>query len=140
MPRRGRGGARQGKPGATYSNRSDLHVPKANFTGQAYGTASAQSASQAAVPVAAPPNTPTPQTTPAAATPGPDPGTLGSLLDPTARPNEPLTAGLPTGPGPGPQGLRQATGDPDLDQLRAIYRGNPSPALRELIEFIQQGR
>lgn len=34
----------------------------------------------------------------------PDPS--GSLADPSARPDEPITAGLPVGPGPGPEAVR----------------------------------
>ncbi len=111
-----------------------MQAPKvANFTGQKYGVAAEQAASQQAVPIAAPSQAvPGPQAT--AAPQGPAPGTLGGLTDPTARPNEPLTAGLATGPGPGPEGLRM---DPDaeiLDQLRALYRRTGSPALLRLIE------
>lgn len=139
MPRSRRGGPRQGTPGKAYTNRSDLSVPKAQFTGQAYGAAKAQADAQAAVPVAAAPGDQAAAQAARQPAPGPNPGTLGGLLDPTARPDEPLTAGLPTGPGVGPEGLRQATGNPDMDQLLAIYRANPSPALRELIEFMQAG-
>lgn len=36
---------------------------------------------------------------------GPGPGELGPLTAPTDRPGEPLTHGLPTGPGAGPEAL-----------------------------------
>ena len=44
---------------------------------------------------------------PAAAFPPPPPGGPGVLpwMHPTNRPNEPVTAGLPTGPGMGPEGM-----------------------------------
>jgi hypothetical protein len=42
----------------------------------------------------------------------------GLLNQPTARPNEPVTAGLSTGPGPGPEVLGPA--DPDLANLRPL--------------------
>jgi len=41
----------------------------------------------------------------------------GLLNQPTARPDEPITAGLSTGPGPGPEILGPS--DPDLATLRA---------------------
>jgi hypothetical protein len=34
---------------------------------------------------------------------GPAPGALGAFNRPTERPNEPITHGLPTGPGAGPE-------------------------------------
>lgn len=134
-----RGGKRQGKPGAQYSNRSDLRdnrLPVTPYKGQPYGTAKQQEDSQRAVPLGAP-AVPGP---PAAAAPlpaqGPGPGTLGGILDPTARPDEPLTAGLDRGPGVDSSGLRKATGDPDIDLLYALYRANPSPTLAALIEDV----
>lgn len=42
----------------------------------------------------------------AAAAQAPDP--LGGLADPTNRPGEPITAGLPVGAGPGPQAVAQS--------------------------------
>jgi hypothetical protein len=111
MPRTGHGGRRQGEQGASYSNRTDLnaHVPIATVPDQPYGDraqqqqaqqtipmAPTQVASQAAKPVAdalPPSNT---QRPPSAA-----PGSL-PFLEATQRPNEPVTEGLPFGPGAGP--------------------------------------
>jgi len=65
----------------------------------------------------------------------PLPGTLGSLL-PSQRPGEPLTHGLPSGPGGGPEVLLPTRMPPTADylgQLRAIYAQYPTEALRELI-------
>lgn len=96
----GRGGRRTGLPGGQYSNRTDLQngarpvVP----TGQAYGEAKQQQAVVDAIPQR--PSTgaaPTGPRAPAA----PLPGSLGAVDRPTERPNEPLTAGAPFGPGPG---------------------------------------
>ena len=141
MPRTGRGGRRSGKPGKAYGNRTDLHGSRpaiAEYRGQGYGERKEQVDAQRAVPVAPPPTSSVPGAAEAAATApqGPAPGTLGDLLGPSARPNEPLSHGMPFGPGPGPGALPMANlnDDPELAALRAIYRANPSRALRELIE------
>jgi hypothetical protein len=130
-----RGGRRNGKPGQAYSNRTDMNTSKiAEYTGQQYGKATQQRDAQRAMPVQAPPGPPAPQTPQAAQAPGPAPGSLGELLGPTARPDEPLTHGAPFGPGPGPA---PSMTDPDtdaLDRLRILYKMSGSPALGRLIE------
>lgn len=140
MPRTGRGGRRTGTPGKAYANRTDLHGGQVmRFTGQQYGAQARQVAAQQAVPAAAPPPPATGPSTsgPGAAAstpappPGPDPGSLGDLFGPTVRPDEPLTAGMPFGPGPGAN--YSTPYDPDLDNLRKIYQAHPSPALLRLI-------
>lgn len=99
-----RGGARQGKPGVAHLNRTDLNVaklPAAAAPGQTYGQAGEQIAAQQQMPQA-----PQPSTLPQQPEQQPIlPGSLGPLTAPTARPNEPLTAGAPFGPGPGPAPL-----------------------------------
>jgi hypothetical protein len=99
-----RGGARSGRPGQNYGNRSDLQnaprlAPTAQ-TGQAYGQAGQQLAAQQQLPM------------------GPPPVPLSA---PSTRPSEPVQAGLSTGPGPGPESipaLAPQTGpDPDLISL-----------------------
>lgn len=147
MPRRGRGGRRTGTPGKAYGQRTDLHGGRQmQFVGQQYGARARQVAEQQAVPATAPPP---PATAPPAGpapsgpgappvanpAPGPDPGTLGDLFGPTARPDEPLTAGMPFGPGPGPR--VQTPYDPDLDQLRKIYQAYPSNALLAVIDEME---
>jgi hypothetical protein len=110
MPRTGRGGPRQGTPGKTYTNRSDLNtnkkLPIQVAPSQQYGQGVAQRSAQQAVPMAGGPALPSPQVSPAAV-PAPVPGAGGGLARPTDRPGEPLTAGLPIGPGPGPEALTQ---------------------------------
>lgn len=129
-----RGGRRNGKVGQAYSNRSDLQG--ASLHSAQYGDGTARAASTAVVPVQPPPTANIPAPPPGAPL-GPDPGALGDLTGPTARPDEPITAGLGIGPGVGPEALKpRPTGNPDLDELRAIYQAHPSPALRELIEYI----
>lgn len=108
------------------SNRTDLPGKVATMTspGQLYGKQTAQRQAQKVVPVAAPPQpsasgpAPTNPAPGSSATPQapPDIGAIlagggsnpaGSLKfdHPTDRPNVPVTNGLPTGPGPGPEAL-----------------------------------
>lgn len=98
-----RGGPRSGRPGGSYSNRSDLQngprLAPAAAKGQPYGEAGAQLASQAQIPLA-PPTPPIP------------------LSAPSTRPNEPVQAGLSLGPGPGPDSIPAiAPNAPDADTL-----------------------
>lgn len=132
-----RGGRRTGKPGASYGNRTDLNG--SGLHSKQYGDGAARAAATAAVPVAAPQAPPAAVQAAPAAPAGPVPGSFPDLLDPTARPDEPTTAGLPFGPGAGVEGMRQSGGDPDLDLLREIYRAHPSEALREIIEAAEEG-
>jgi hypothetical protein len=54
---------------------------------------------------------------------------------PTGRPNEPVTAGAPMGPGPGPEVLGPGVAPDDMvARLRAMYLRAPSEDLRELLE------
>jgi hypothetical protein len=100
MPRKGRGGARQGTPGTVYTNRTDLNEPISTVPNQEYGKAKAQADAQRVVPmgaspVAAAPEQPqTPAQMPAAASrPLPRPGQM-PYLDPSSTPHEPATSGL----------------------------------------------
>lgn len=119
-----RGGRRRGAPGTAYGNRTDMNkpVPVQAATGQPYGAAKAQLDAQRAVPVAPPPS---------------PPGGMGDFLRATERPGEPLTAGIPSGPGPGPEALNM-TGNPDRDELGAIYMQFPSEGLRQLLEAMDE--
>lgn len=65
------------------------------------------------------------------------PGGLGAFDRPSERPDEEVTAGLPIGPGPGPEAL--GTMNPTHDELRALYQMFPNEDLRELIEDIDTG-
>lgn len=67
----------------------------------------------------------------------------GSLAAPTARPNEPVTAGLPTGAGPGPSSLAPFAGPAsrgvsDLEMVRAMYRRMPTEAVRRVLERLER--
>jgi hypothetical protein len=99
-----RGGRRAGNKGQGYGNRTDLHspLPVAAPTGLPYGARGEMVGEQRAVPMRPAPGPSAPAPTGA---PGPVPGDAGDFLRPTERPNEPVTAGLPTGAGPGPEAL-----------------------------------
>jgi hypothetical protein len=117
-----RGGRRAGTPGKAYSNRTDLQGPQAP-TGLPYGDRAKLIAAQKAVPAgpapapmpAAPAGPPPSQ--PGAA--GPAPGSL-PFTHPTQRPGEPVTAGLPLGPGPGPEALTMNQGNPQDPIYQAV--------------------
>lgn len=119
-----------------YPNRSDLRggkLPKTAAQGQAYGQAGAQMASQAAVPMApSPTDTPSPRV---------QPGQMGSLLRPTERPNEPVTAGASFGPGPTPQTqYAPPTTDAVLMELRSLYNSYPSEELADMLDsYVREG-
>lgn len=150
MPRTGRGGPRTGTPGVAYSNRTDLNqpnrLPPTAATGQPYGQAKAQLDAQQAIPLQSGPSLPTPP--PAAA---PDvPYQLpqaGDFLRPTERPDEPVTAGVPVGPGPGPealsirddQGLTDILGYLPALEILASQPGS-SQQLRTLVRRIRAGQ
>jgi hypothetical protein len=85
-----RGGSRQGTPGKGYSNRTDLMAStKPPAVGQVDTAATGGMAAAPQGGGAPPPPMPSPDDTP-------------MLTDPTQRPGEPITAGLPIGAGPGP--------------------------------------
>lgn len=145
-----RGGARNGKQGKAYSNRTDMGgqnvvQPQATppsklavqaSTGQAYGAASAQKSSQQSMPMSG-----TPQT-PATAAPG------GTAQDtPTPQPlNSPTTHGLPIthgmdiGAGAGSEALA-----PNLDTQVTIQAlgllnslgDNVSPQVAMIRQYLQ---
>ena len=65
------------------------------------------------------------------------------IFEPSQRPNEPLTAGVDVGDGPGSEVLMTPVDAPD--QLaafaRAMYMANPTPQLRRIVEaFEEEGR
>ena len=72
----------------------------------------------------------------------PQPMLPGSFTAPTARPNEPITAGAPFGPGPGPVAAgipdNQQIEDDALIEMRAIYRMYPSQELADIIQFYEE--
>ena len=84
-----------------YPNRSDLRNPTKKLAakaapGQTYGEAGKQIAAQQQIPMAAQPQ---PAVAPPQQVERQRPGQFGPLDRPTERPDEPLTAGAPFGPG-----------------------------------------
>jgi hypothetical protein len=137
-----RGGRRRGRQGAQYPNRSDLRgpgtpdIPK-TFQGQPYGVATQQAAMQAPTPAS--PSSPVVGSGPEGmlGPSGPPPGGMGPFNRPTERPSEPITHGLPSGAGGGPEILGMTTrNDPVTLQLRALYQQYPIPELAELLDEI----
>lgn len=132
-----RGGRRAGRSGTAYSNRSDLTrsapLPTNAPTGQEYGKATQQLEAQQAVPMASGPlNTGGAPVARPSAPPPVRPGELTAFDAPSERPDEPLTAGAPFGPGPGPADM-----DTTGDFLRALWAVDPNPDIRELIEELE---
>ena len=84
------------------ANRTDLLTP---VPGQEYGQAAAQEQAQQAVPAGGGPSQPDHNAMFAALASAPQPGSHGALDRATERPNEPVTHGLPVGPGGGPEAL-----------------------------------
>lgn len=102
--------------------------------GQEYGKAGEQMLAQQIQPVAGSP------TAGISATPmtGMEPGQVPTLEDPSIYPDEPLTAGLPSGPGPGPEALKSATHGPqELSVMRALFLKYPNEDIRRLIEWTE---
>lgn len=141
------GGSRQGQPGKPYPNRSDLRAQKVSVPPSAeYGQGERLRRSQAAVPMAGAPAVPQ-----AAAGAGPlaaggAPGELPPFTRPTERPGEPLTTGIPSGPGAGPEVLRSHNRpDPELEQLRPYLptlellasQPNASPSARMFVRRLR---
>lgn len=101
-----RGGRRQGQPGVSYGQRTDMNMDHAPE-----GTVGTQVKTAASASIDTPPPT----------APGRDgmyPEDTPNLMGPTRNPDEPITAGLPTGPGPGPTTLKDQSAV-DAQQLKA---------------------
>jgi len=109
------------------ANRTDLLSPKVSTTqtapGQAYGKQTAQQQSMKIAPVGAPPAAAPAPTGGGGAGPPPAPTPPQTLpgdlkfLHPTERPNEPLTTGMPTGPGAGPEVLQGVGAQANAQQV-----------------------
>lgn len=124
------GGTRVGTPGENYPNRSDMRQPKQAPVGGEYGERKRLMDAQKVV--ALPQGGSSPERIPADDTRGMVPG----LGDPSANLDEPLTAGLPMGPGAGPDALM--TGhlpNMELRILKAVFQRHPNEDLRRIIEF-----
>lgn len=122
---------------AAYGQRTDLNMAPSAVPGQTYGEAGAQMAAQRAVPMGAPAAPAAPKAPTVA------PGQYGPLDRPTERPNEPVTAGAPFGPGRNSTQnayIGRRNGDPILDELRALYASYPSDELANMLDsYIREG-
>jgi hypothetical protein len=109
------------------------------FKGQTYGEATAQQQRVRSVPTDAAPTDVAKRQRPRAVPMAP-----GSLTGPTTRPQEPITAGAPFGPGPGPSaaGILPAV-PPDGDVLGTLQYLNqlyPNSDLQNLIDDLMMGQ
>lgn len=124
MPR-GRGGARQGTPGKGYTNRTDLTSNYDNAAESAAGGGLEPPSAQPQQPMIYADQVP-------------------SLYDPTARPDEPVTAGLDVGPGGGSE-VMPPMPPPRVDPVRQIIQSmmmtNSNPDLVRLLNRLDyEGR
>lgn len=150
-----RGGARQGKPGVAYGNRTDLNNPKIPTIvpkGAQYGQRQALETSQRvlppapgspgeAAPIGATGVAPGGPTGPGAGAEAPaGPVQLPAFTRPTERPGEPVTHGLPVGAGGGPEVLGMPPNNMQqlLDQL--ARQPFASPAIQQLAAYVKSGR
>ena len=128
------------------SNRTDRATPTVlpEAPGQEYGQVAAQAVAQQAIPAGGGQPAAPAAPSPAGGAPGAAPSMEAALaahaqanpvpppLDrPTERPNEPVTSGLPVGPGPGPE---------SLGGLGALQRSNTleSSTLANLLQGLAQ--
>lgn len=120
-----------------------MNQPIKTVTGLPYGEAGQLQAAQRAIPL------PNNQASPAAA-PAPTPQVAGPpalpgqspFMRPTDRPGEPVTTGIPSGPGPGPEVLTSQAEAPDEigAQLREIFAQYPNDDLLRVMALHEQGR
>jgi len=114
-------------------------LPISTASNQQYGMRLAQQKAQQAVPMGQSPTTvPSPTQRPRTA-----PGTLTPLTAPTARPNEPITAGANFGAGPNAMGAGIMPviepADDVLNKLMYLNTMYPNPDLQNLISVLRDG-
>jgi hypothetical protein len=129
-----------------YPNRSDLRNPatrQVRFTGQTYGQATEQAQSQQAVPPGTSPATVQGQQMAAEQQMSrPVPGER-SLTRGTDRPDEPVTAGSPVGPGPNRvsfQPRRLMPVDDVEENLAVLYQMYPNDGIKLLLDRIRENK
>lgn len=125
-----------GSSGGAYANRSDLSQPVAVPTGLPYGERQQLEQAQQGAPL--PQTGPPPQ--------GMDPAVLAAmqhdfqpvgLAAPSDRPYEPVTHGLASGPGGGPEVLPQP-GPTTTDTLRKLAMSTGDPDIQNMVNRLQQ--
>lgn len=110
--------------------------------GEPYGMRKQLEAAQATIPLpaaGAPPATGPQPPAPQGGAPVPQLAGAQDFARPTERPAEPVTNGLPVGPGQGPEALTSAAPDVIGSQLRALYQTAPNNDLLRLIELHDRG-
>lgn len=121
-----RGGRRQGTPGKGYSNRTDLQAaPNMAQNTAATGGMTAPAPNGTASPI--------PEQTPMR---GPVIGAdeVPNLSDPTMRPDEPVMAGVPIGPGSNTLGpLPPTQADPVRQAVESLMLISPNPDLSRIL-------
>jgi hypothetical protein len=110
-------------------------LPITTASNQQYGQRLAQQRAQEAVPMGTPP---TSVPSPIRKKPRIAPGSLTPLTAPTARPDEPITAGANFGPGPTALGagipMMPSQGTMAVDELRQIAQIFPTDDLLDLLD------
>ncbi len=109
-------------------------MAEAEFTGQTYGQATQQAQAQRAVPTGSPPTEVQAQKMSAPVT---------GLTAPTERPDEPISAGSPFGPGPNRvsnQPRKLSSVDEVEDQLAVLYELYPNEGLGLLLSRLRERR
>lgn len=120
-----RGGARKGTPGKAYSNRTDL---SASMKPVAPGQVNPTAAGGITAPAPQDPQQQGPQFAPRSPEDSP------MLSAPTQRPNEPITAGLDSGPGPGSDALAiNSVGGQMSEDMKTLKQH--LPMLREATKY-----
>lgn len=122
------GGARQGKAGTNYANRTDLSGSSSGD--RMYGDGVNKATVQATTPDTVTARPPVGQAPP-------PPGSLGGLTAPSERPTEPVTTGLSLGAGAGPEAVGNVgytRHDQALWELRALAARYPDN--RDLLKII----
>ena len=119
-----RGGKREGTPGKAYANRTDMGM---NYDNAGSSAASGGMAPPPAAPVGPPP---------------PRPDDSPDLSAPTAYPDEPVTAGLPIGAGPGPDRDKRQVETVELQRFLPFLepyldRPDTPDSVRALFRFIR---
>lgn len=118
-----RGGARQGTPGKSYGNRTDLQgakLPIQSVPGGQYGSAKASEDAQRAVAMAGAPQG-GPSVMPAMPEGVAKPGSMPGLFADSVNPDEHVMSGASRGPGPGPDAFGygdEAKAKADQDWVR----------------------
>jgi hypothetical protein len=65
------------------------------------------------------------------------PDEIPNLSDPSARPDEPVTTGLPFGPGAGPEAMGpQFSNDPTRQALQSMLLVSPNPDIMRLLDLM----